>query len=217
MKAWILTQKGDDALAQKTINQAIDRLDKEENLVFRIYVQQMKSWTDIRMGDDESAYYWAQKGLAQAKEFFGKNNNEVIAWLVLAIGIYKKNKREFEEAEKFIKDSIERFDTYYGGPYEVSDQADNNIILGDLYVEKGQFLEAQKAYQLAEKIYDSLYTKKEADGYRQVYTKLAILFSQLGDDFLAKHYFDLHEKHFGKDDKGTKQILKSFKDRDLHI
>ncbi|OJW51118.1 MAG: hypothetical protein BGO67_12375 [Alphaproteobacteria bacterium 41-28] len=217
VRAWVLTQKGDQALSQQAINRAVNQLEKEENLVFRIYVQQMKAWVDLKMGDYESAYHWAKIGLTQAKEFFGTKNNELIANLVLSMGLYKKNKGTYNEAEKYIKESLGRLENYYGGPYEVVDQADSNIILGDLYVEKGELLKAEKTYHLAEKILDTLFTRKEGDGYREVYAKLAILYSQLGDDFLAKHYFDLHKKYFSGDKIGSANILKAFKDNDLDI
>lgn len=133
------------------------------------------------------------------------------------IGVYQKTKGDFESAEATIKESLVRLEKEYEGPLEVTDQAFAHTVLGDIYVSKGKLLDAKKEYKIAEKIYNKIYTNKEGVSLSELYVSFAILGAKLNDDFLAKHYLDIHEKYYGKNHEGTKKILEYFQENNIEM
>ncbi|MBA3814470.1 MAG: hypothetical protein H0X26_08320 [Alphaproteobacteria bacterium] len=217
VKSWILSEYGNFKEARKTIDLAIRNLEREENEALKIYIQKMKAWTDLKNGDYEEAYQWAVRTQKKALEFFDKKNNDSIAWTALIRGIYKEQRGDFIEAEKLVKESLERLERYYGGPQVVEDQALAHRTLGNIYMKVEQLEDARHQYQISEKIYDTLYTKKEGEGLSELYAKFAILGAKLKDDFLAKHYFDLHNKYFKENHEQKEEILEEFRKENLEF
>ncbi|MBA3814701.1 MAG: hypothetical protein H0X26_09545 [Alphaproteobacteria bacterium] len=204
-------------LAHQSINEAVQQLDKEENLSLKIYIKNMKAWTDWKAEDYESAYKWAVKAREEALDFFDNENTDSFIWSTVVIGVYKLKKGDLVGAEAAIKDSLVRLEREYEGPSVVDDQAYSHTVLGDIYTCKGKLLEAKAEYQTAEKIYNKLYRKKEGDGTSELYVSFAILGAKLKDDFLAKHYLDIHKKYYGPDHKGTQKILQFFRDNNIEF
>jgi tetratricopeptide (TPR) repeat protein len=217
VNAFILCEGEDYSSANKWINQAIERVEKEENMPLRVYIKNMKAWTDLRLGKLESAYQWALETQKQALEIFEEKNNDAITWALIIKAVYKKKKGDLDGAEKEIRESLERLTRNYGGSFETEDQAYGHIILGNIYVRKDQLVEAKNAYEIAEKIYGQIYSTVEGYGPCELYTNSAILGAKIKDDFLAKHYFDLHKKHFAEDSAGEKNILQAFEDNNVEI
>ncbi|MBA3814567.1 MAG: hypothetical protein H0X26_08835 [Alphaproteobacteria bacterium] len=217
VKSWILCRYGKFEESQETINLAINNLEKEENEALRIYIQNMKAWVDLKNGDYERAYQWAERTQKMALEFFDKKNNDSIAWTTLVRGVYNEKKGNFKAAEEAMKESLERLERHYGGPMVTEDQAFAHRTLGNIYMTTKRLEEAKQQYQISEKIYSILYTKKEGDGLSELYTKFAILGAKLKDDFLAKHYFDLHSKYFKENYKQNKEIVDAFHAENLEL
>lgn len=217
VKSWILSTYGDVKGAQDTINLAIQNLEREESEALKIYIQNMKAQADLKNGDFEEAYEWAEKTQKQALGFFDKKNNDSIAWTALIIGTYKEQKGDYVAAEEAIKEAIERLESYYEGPFKVEDQAVAHRILGNIYMKSERLNEAKNQYQLSEKTYKVLYTKKEGDDLSELYRSFAILGAKLKDDFIAKHYFDLHQKYFKENQKQKNEILDAFREEKMEF
>lgn len=217
VKSWILSTYGDVKGAQETINHAVHNLEREESEALKIYIYNMKAHADLKNGDFEDAYHWAEKTEKEALRFFDKKNNDAIAWAKLIIGAYKEQKGDFVGAEEAIKEALERLESYYEGPFKVEDQAVAHRIFGEICMKTERLGEAKKQLQLSEKIYKVLYTKTEGDDLSRLYTSFAILGAKLKDDFLAKHYFDLHNKYFKENIKQKKEILDAFQKENLNF
>ena len=177
----------------------------------------MKAWADLKAGDYEEAYQWAIMAQQEALDFFDNKNTDSFIWSTLVIGVYKKRKGDFAGAEAAIKESLVRLEREYEGPFEVIDQAYAHTVLGDIYACKGKLLEAKEEYQIAEKIYNRIYSEKGGDSLSELYTSFAILGAKLKDDFLAKHYLDIHKKYYGPHHKGTKEIIQFFRDNNIEM
>jgi len=217
VKAWMLCEMEEYALAHQSINEAVQGLAKEENPALKIYIKNMKAWVDLKAEDYESAYIWAVKAQEEALDFFDHKNTDSIIWSAVVIGVYKLKKGDLKGAEATIKDSLVRLEREYEGPMEVMDQAYSHAVLGDIYTCKGKLIEAKAEYQIAEKIYNKLYSRKEGEGLSELYVSFAILGAKLKDDFLAKHYLDVHQKYYGPDHKGTKKILQYFRENNVEM
>lgn len=216
-KAWLLCEMEEYKEAHQSINEAIKGLKTEETTALQIYIKNMKAWADLQTGDYEGAYLWAVKARQEALDFFDNENTDSLVWSTLVIGVYKKRTGDLQGAESAVKESLVRLEAEYGGPFEVTDQACAHTILGDIYVCKGNLLEAKKEYQIAKQIYNKLYSKKEGKGISELYVSFAILGAKLHDDFLAKHYFDLHKKYYGANHKGTQEILQYFRENNVDM
>lgn len=217
VKAWMVCEMEEYELAHQSINEAINGLEKEENIALQIYIKNMKAWADLQTGDYEGAYRWAVQARQEALDFFDHKDTDSFVWSTLVIGVYKKRKGDLDGAEAAIKESLVRLEKEFEGALEVTDQAFAHTVLGDIYVEKGKLLEAKKEYQIAEKIYDRIYNQKEGVGISDLYVSCAILGVKLNDDFLAKHYLELHQKHYGKEHHGTKKILQFFEENNIDM
>ena len=177
----------------------------------------MKCWVDFKVGDYETAYKWALETQKEAQNFFAIENNDLMAWVELTIGLCEERKGNYKKAEVALKSSIKKLDKGFGGAMKHNDQAFAHMLLGNIYVAKGQLVKAKDEYQFAEKVYDLLLAKKEGAGLSELYTKYAILGAILKDDLLAKHYLDLHTKHFKENQDERKKILKALKENNLTI
>ncbi len=135
--------------------------------------------------------------------------HKLSAVLLAMIGRTYNLQNDYIQAEFFLKQSIELFDSWFGHSYVHRDQAWAHVILGDIYMNASNYIKATQEYLIAEKIYKNAYVSLKSDEISVLYEKIILVSLKLKDDLMARKYQNFHMIYFGKDHPKT-EIIQSY-------
>ena len=156
--SWLFVENGDYEQASLNIESFFNEYGKNDvSPGIYLHAINIRASIEFRLGHKLEAFEFAKECYDMALKFYETENKDVIAENLVTIGRYYKEMSQLDEAENYIKRAIQAFSIIFGSNALDPSQAVAYRILGEIYMQKEQYLQAKEQFFLAERIFKKLY------------------------------------------------------------
>lgn len=116
-----------------------------------------------------------------------------------------------------LNEALKIYEEMFHGDKKHRNQGRTHLALGKAHALNKDYKDALKAYLVSEEIYNLVLKEKKIDDVSDLYAELAALGIKIKDEELTHKYLQKHIDIFGLDHPRTKEIIKNFDDKNLHL
>lgn len=209
IRSWVYLEAGDYDECNRALDIFFENYDQEKNNAIKLYVINMKANACLSTRKMEEALQWCEKSLKGAQEYFQNETTELTAEALMIQARAHLALHNPKAARASLEKSLPIYEAYFGGPDRHSDQAIALRLMGETYLDEGDFDNALFSCMQAMGIYTALYGE-EFKGMNEV-SRLLVLIATVGvklkrEDIVQIH-LRLQAKNFGVKHPGTIAIF----------
>lgn len=218
MRSFQLFTIGEYEAALKHVNISVEKYastDFPEH--FHLFNKIFKAEILARSGELTKGLELIEANRVNFQKFYPNESNfKILRMDAVRAFIYLKQGK-LKESMDLITSTIDGFNSLFKKNNENAIQGFSLIVLGELYENQNDFLYALEAYKKAEKIYNHIFSERDAADVSYLYKNMAILGEKLKDDFITQTYFQLLLKHFGRKHIRTQEVIDYLEARNLQV